>query len=373
MTAFSMPAGELYAAADWAARATPAKSHLPILMGLLLDAGGDHEITLSGFDFERRATVTFPATVTTPGRMLIPGRLLVDVAKVAGKDELRVDDSSGVVVVTAGRARWTLPSLPHAEYPMLPDAGDPVGVVNTGDLRQAIRRVIHAASTDQTLPMLTGIKLEGDATTLTLAATNRYQLAAAVIPWTPTDPAAPFAMLVPADLLNVAARAAGGDTEPMTLTAVGTGLLGLSAGGYLTTGRVLDVEFPKWRQLMPKPAGRHANLATADLLRAIAQATPTATDKTGQLTLTITEDTVSVAVTGDDRSAVVEFSADCEGEPITIAFNSGYLKDALDAVGSERVTAHFGDHNRRPALMVGDDADTYRHLVMPVQLPAAAA
>jgi DNA polymerase-3 subunit beta len=343
-----------------------------MLMGLLIDAGEDHRLTMSGFDYERRATATLEVTVATPGRMLVPARLLVDVAKVAGKNEtLRIDSSAGSVVVTAGRARWTLPLLPHDDYPKLPDQGSEVGVVNTGDLRQAVRRVIRAASTDPTLPMLTGIKLEGNGDTLTLAATNRYQLGAAVIPWTPADPASPFAMLVPAELLNVAARAAGSDGEPMTLTAVG-GLLGFAADGYLTTGRVLDAEFPRWRTLMPVPAGRHVNLDTADLLRAITQASPTSTDKTGQLTLTTSDNTVAVSVAGDDRSAVVEFGADCEGEPIEIAFNSAYLKDALEAAGSERVTAHFGATNRRPVLVVGDDPDTYRHLVMPVSLPGAA-
>jgi len=343
-------------------------------MGLLVNADSDHQLTLSGFDFERRTTATLEVTVTTPGRMLVPARLLVDVAKVAGRLEtLRVDDSKGAVTVTAGRARWTLPLLPHDEYPKLPDRGDEVGVVNTGDLRHAVRRVIRAAGNDPTTPMLTGIKLEGNADTLTLVATNRYQMAAAEIRWTPTDPAEPFSMLVPAELLNVAARAAGSDDDPMTLTAVGKGLLGFSADGYLTTGRVLDVEYPKWRGLMPVPNGRQMKLDAADLLRAIAQASPTSTDKTGQLTLTTSEDgTVSVSVTGDDRSAVVDFGAEVEGEPITIAFNSAYLKDALEAAGSERVTAHFGATNRRPMLVVGDDPDTYRHLVMPVSLPGAA-
>jgi DNA polymerase-3 subunit beta len=122
-----------------------------------------------------------------------------------------------------------------------------------------------------------------------------------------------------------------------------------------------------------KPTGRHISLVTADMLRAITQASTTATDRTDQLTLTVTKDLVQVTVTGDDRSSVIEFPADTEGEDITIAFNSRYLKDALDACASERATIHFGASNTRPALAVGDDPDAYRHLVMPVKLPGAAA
>ncbi|HEY2087664.1 MAG TPA: DNA polymerase III subunit beta [Mycobacterium sp.] len=374
MTAFTVTAGVLHEAAEWAARATPAKSPIPILMGLLIDAA-DGQLVLSGFDLERRATATIDAAVTKPGRMLVPARLLVDVAKVAGKAELRVDDSSGSVTVLADRARWTLPSLQHDEYPKLPDQGDPVGTVNAGDLRMAVRRVIHAASTDPTLPMLTGIRLEGDATELTLAATNRFQMAAAVIPWSPTKPDEPFEMLVPADLLGVATRAAGSDADTLTLTTAGGHLLGLETPGHLTTGRVLDCEFPRWRPLMDRaaPTGRHISLVTADMLRAITQASTTATDRTDQLTLTVTKDLVQVTVTGDDRSSVIEFPADTEGEDIVIAFNSRYLKDALDACASERATIHFGESNTRPALAVGDDPGSYRHLVMPVKLPGAAA
>lgn len=370
---FTIPAGVLHTAAEWAGRATPARSPVPILMGLLLTAS-DEGLTLSGFDLERCATVTVNAVVRQPGRLLVPARLLVDVAKVAGKSDLRVEVSGGgSVTILADGARWSLPSLSIDEYPQLPDLGEPVGEVNAGDLRMAVRRVMAATGRDESLPMLTGIFLEGDGTSLTLTATDRWRMATTIIPWTPTD--GPFKILVPAELLNVATKAPSSDSDTFTLNTAGGHLFGVSSPNHSITGRVLDVEFVQWRRVIDAatPAGRHACLMSADILRAIAQASATATDRTDQLTLTVTKDQIQVAVTGDDRSSVVEFPADTEGDDITIGFNARYLKDALDAVASEKVTIHFGTSNTRPVLAVGDDPKSYRHLVMPVKLPGVAA
>ena len=369
---FTIPASVLHEAAEFASRATPARSPVPMLLGLLLTVS-DEGLTLSGFDLERCATVTVDAVVRKPGRLLVPGRLLTDVAKVAGKADLQVEMSGGgPVTIQAPGARWSLPSLPLDEYPQLPEQGEPVGSVNAGDLRMAVRRIIAAAGRDSTLPMLTGIHLEGNPKSLTLTATDRWRMATTVIPWTPTVDT--FEMLVPAELLNVAVKAPAGDHEELSLTTAGGHMFGVASPTCSITGRILDVEFVQWRRVIDSaaPSGRNTSVVTADMLRAIAQVSTTSTDRTDQLTLDVTESQVQVTVTGDDRSSAVEVAADTEGDDIRIGFNARYLRDALDSVASERVTLHFGASNTRPALAMGDDPDAYRHLVMPVRIPDAA-
>lgn len=373
MTAFTASAGALFGAAEWAARATPAKPVIPVLAGLLIDAADD-TVTMSGFDYDTRATVHTPAIVATPGRLLVSGRLLASVCKVARPgDDLTISNVAGRVEVTSGRARWVLPTMGIEEYPMLPDPGQPVGTVLAGELRTAIRRVIPATSKDEALPALSAVEVTTDADTLTIAATDRFRLAYATISWKPADPAAaPLAMVVPGDLLDVAAKI-GDDTDTVTLTTGEAGnLIGLATTRQITTGRVLDLPFPKWRTLIPAHGDRWARVNVADLQRAMKQASPTI-DANPQFVLAVADTTIVVTTHGDDRSARVEIEAETSGEPITICANAAYLDAALRGVASDTATVYFGPNANRPVLWHGDDPDHYQHLLMPVRLPERSA
>lgn len=376
MTAFTLPACVLHTAADWAARATPTRTPLPVLQGLLIDADANGaeagRVTVSGFNYELRGTITVPAEVTTPGRLLVSGRLLAAVAKAAGRREpFTLEHDGGPVHAHAGRARWTLPALPIADYPTLPEASQILGTVNAAALRRALRRVLPAVGRDKALENIKAVKLEADAHTLTLAGTDRYRLAAATLEWEPTDPQRPLDLLVPTSLADAMARGSGDDSESLTLlSGDGETLFGFSGADSLTLGRVIGLEFPRWRPLLPEPNGRHATISTAELGRAISQVAP-AIEEVAQLTLTTSADTLTVTVAGDERSAEATMPISAAGEPISIVLDAAYLQDALTSVDAEQVTAHFGDTPTRPVLLHGDDPGGYQHLLMPVRVPGS--
>ena len=115
------------------------------------------------------------------------------------------DDPEGISL-TCGSASFTLVTLPLEEYPDLPEFPQTAGTVDGGMLAAAISQVTPAASRDDTLPLLTGVNIEVDGKTMTLAATDRYRLAVRELPWNPARPGRKGEYLVPARTLADAAR-----------------------------------------------------------------------------------------------------------------------------------------------------------------------
>jgi DNA polymerase-3 subunit beta len=371
MTTLTVTGAALHDAAAWASRITPARPTVPVLSGLLLDATGD-DLQISAFDYDTRVSVRVPAVVREPGRLLVSARLLAAIAKtVARQVDVHITDDSGAIALKCGRSDWQLPALPVAEYPNLPQLGDPVGAVNAGRLRHALSRVLPAVAKEGALPALSGVHLEADSEHITLVATDRYRLAAARIPWSPTVDQ-PFSALLPAQLLDLAVRAHAGNSETIGLHHNDSGF-GVSTDTHLVTGRLVDAEYVRWRQVMPAGNPDHrAVVDTAGLAQAMEQAL-VAVQAEPQLLLTFDDGEVEVSAAGDDRSARSATEVDLIGDPITVKVNAGYLRDALNTVGCTTVTLHFGSTPTRPILVTGDDVDDYQHCVVPVRLLANKA
>jgi DNA polymerase-3 subunit beta len=253
---------------------------------------------------------------------------------------------------------------------------------------QAISQVAIAAGRDDTLPMLTGIRVEISGTKVVLAATDRFRLAVRELTWATDSADIEAAVLAPAKTLAEAAKAGtdGGDVH-LSLGAgasVGKdGLLGIRSAGKRNTSRLLDAEFPKFRQLLPAEHTAIATMGVAELTDAIKRVALVA-DRGAQIRMEFSADVVRLAAGADDVGRAEEdLPVEFYGEPLTIAFNPTYLTDGLGSLHSEKVTFGFTTPSR-PAVLrpAGDDdgyADSsgpfpaaqtdYVYLLMPVRLP----
>jgi DNA polymerase-3 subunit beta len=381
-------------AAAWVARSLPARPPVPVLGGVLLEAtssaAGD-QLLVSGFDYETSARVELDATIGDPGRVLVSGRLLADITRALPAKPVDVVVDGARATITCGNSRFSLPTMPVEDYPQLPAMPRAAGTVPGELLALAVQQVAVAAGRDDTLPMLTGIRLEIDGQRLTLAATDRFRLAVRELEWTPDDPALSTAVLIPArTLADVAKTLSGAGPVELALSA-GDGMLGITGAGRRATTRLLDAEFPRFRQLIPTEHTSAAVLDAAALVEAIKRVA-LVTDRVAQVRMEFADDGLRLAAGGDEvGSAEEELPCALEGEPLTIAFNPGYLLDALGALHTPRARLTFTTPNR-PALMrpVPAEADGpteadaaaepdgsgeteptggYLHLLMPVRLP----
>ncbi|CCW10976.1 Beta sliding clamp [Rhodococcus sp. YH1] len=373
----------------WVARSLPSRPPVPVLGGVLLGAD-EQGLTVSGFDYEVSAQVHVSAEVITPGQVLVSGRLLADITRALPNKPVDVVLDGTRVLINCGSAKFSLPTMPVEDYPQLPELPQQTGSLPVEVFAEAISQVAVAAGKDDTLPMLTGIRVEIDGTHMVLAATDRFRLAVRKIEWMPTADTATAAVLVPAKTLSESAKTVGGSSNSPVQLALGAGssvgaegLLGIVADGRRTTTRLLDAEFPKFRQLLPTEHTAMATVDIAPLVDAIKRVALVA-ERGAQVRLEFTEGGLLLSAGGDDAGRAEEsLAAEFQGEPLIIAFNPGYLLDGLGSLHSEKVSFGFTTPSRpavlRPALEEAPEPDAsgtfaapdsdYTYLLMPVRLP----
>lgn len=361
-------------AVAWVARSLPSRPPVPVLGGVLLDASSGETLTVSGFDYEVSAQCGVAATVAAEGRTLVSGRLLADITKALPNKPVEVTVDGARVEITCGSSRFSLPTMPVEDYPQLPDMPQRAGAIPADAFAEAVAQVAIAAGKDDTLPMLTGVRMELEGEQVTLVATDRFRLAMREFTWQPADGFTSASMLVPARTLSEAAKTLGasGGTVELSLGS-GDGLLGLSGTGRRTTSRLLDAEFPKYRQLLPSEQSAGATVEVAALADAVKRVSLVA-ERGTQVRLEFSDGSLRLSAGGDDEgSAEEELPVEFTGTDLTIAFNPGYLLDGLAAARTDRAHLSFTTPSR-PALIKPVDAEGnvqpgYLHLLMPVRLP----
>lgn len=376
-------------AVAWVARNLPSRPTAPVLAGVLI-TGSEDGLTISGFDYEVSAEVQVPAEIASPGSVLVSGRLLSDITKALPGKPVDVSVEGTRVSLTCGSARFSLPTMAVEDYPTLPSLPEETGVLSADLFSEAISQVAVAAGRDDTLPMLTGIRVEISGESVVLAATDRFRLAVRELVWATSSPSLQAAVLVPAKTLSEAAKAGTAGSDVHLALGAGAnvgreGLLGIRSGGKRSTTRLLDAEFPKFRQLLPTEHTAMATMAVAELTEAIKRVALVA-ERGAQIRMEFSDGVLHLSAGADDVGRAEEdLDVDFVGEPLMIAFNPTYLTDGLSSLHSERVTFGFTTPSR-PAVLRPTSSDSavgdlsgegpfpavqtdYVYLLMPVRLP----
>jgi DNA polymerase-3 subunit beta len=368
-------------AVAWAARSLSARPTVPVLAGLLLSVEDD-AISISGFDLEASTEVDVDVTGGESGQALVSGRLLADITKALPPHPVDVAVSGSRLSIACGSARFTLPTMPVEEYPKLPAMPSTAGTVDAGEFATAVAQVAVAAGRDDTLPMLTGVRLEIEGAKLTLAATDRYRLAVRELTWNPQDPSADAAqVLVPARTLADAAKSLA-HSQSLTIAlssgGAGEGIIGFtgttSGRASRTTTRLLDATVPAYRSLLPSEWSSSAEVPVGPLVEAVRRVALVA-DRNAPVRLEFADGAVALSAGGDDEGRAEEqLEVSYEGEAITTAFNPQFLLDGLGSLSAPTARLLFTSSNKPVVLRPAGPQDgaggmDYTYLIMPVRLP----
>ncbi|HCB06019.1 MAG TPA: DNA polymerase III subunit beta [Nocardioides sp.] len=369
-------------AVAWAARSLPVRPSVPVLAGLLIEAS-DEGLVLSTFDYETSARATLQAEVADEGRALVSGRLLADICRSLPAKPVEMVIDGARVSLTCGSARFSLQTMPVEDYPTLPDMPAATGTVPSEAFAHAVAQAVTAAGRDDMLPVLTGVRLEIDGSTISLLATDRFRLSHRELEWDPRTPDDTLAALVPAKVLGDTAKSLTSGSEvtiALATSGAGEGIIGFegaaAGGSRRTTTRLLDGEFPKVRSLFPQEHLTTAKVKKQELVESVRRVSLVAERNTavqlafadGQLTLD--------AGSGDEAQASEAIEAEIDGEPITTGFNPQFLLDGLTAIDEDVVELAF-TQSSKPVVISGsraDDGDTqaddasFRYLLMPRRL-----
>ncbi len=372
-------------AVAWTARALPARPTVPVLAGIRLQAADD--LVLSSFDYDVSAQARVPVTIEEPGSALVSGRLLAEISRSLPAKPVHIAAEAGRAVLTCGSATFTLLTMPEDEYPALPEMPPAAGTVGSDAFATAVAQSATAAGRDDTLPALTGVRIEIDGDTLTMVSTDRYRLAVRELRWTPARPDLTAAVLVPAKALVDTARSLtssaqvsialalpgqdDGSGEAGGLGGSGDGMIGFEGSGRRTTTRLLSGEFPRHQSLLPKTVSAAAELPVSVLAESVRRVALVAERNTPVRLAFSPGQLVLEAGTGDEAQAEEVVGADFTGDDLSIAFNPQYLLDGLSAVDSDTVRLSFTDPGK-PALLTGkpdpDGSQEFRYLLMPIRL-----
>jgi DNA polymerase III subunit beta len=362
-------------AVTWAARALPNRPPVPVLAGLLLEADPHGSLRLSSFDYEVSAKVEVPAEVMDAGTALVSGRLLADISRALPAKPVDVATDGSRVSVTCGSGRFTLLTMPVEEYPTLPAMPEVSGVIAGDVFTEAVNQVTVAASRDETLPILTGVRMEIEGDALTLLATDRYRLALRTLDWRPASSDISRVALVRARTLSEVAKALGaaGDVTIALSTGGPSELIGFEAAGRHTTSLLVDGEYPKVRSLFPETSPTHAVVSTPALIEAVRRVALVA-ERNTPVRFSFAEGTLTLeAGQGDDAQASEALECTLSGEELSIAFNPQFLLDGVGALGHPFARLSF-TQSTKPAVISGqaeaegEDDESYRYLLMPVRM-----
>ena len=365
-------------AVAWAARSLPVRPSTPVLSGLLIEAS-DAGLVLSTFDYETSARATLAAEVSDEGTALVSGRLLADICRSLPAKPVEMVLDGARVSLTCGSARFSLQTMPVEDYPTLPEMPSATGTVKSDLFAHAVAQAVTAAGRDDMLPVLTGVRLEIEGSTISLLATDRFRLSHRELEWDPRMPDVSAAALVPAKVLGDTAKSltAGSEiTIALSSTGVGEGIIGFEgqvAGGVRrTTTRLLDGEFPKVRSLFPSEHLTVARVDKAALIETVKRVALVAERNTA-VQLAFSDGVLTLdAGSGDEAQASESIEAQIDGEELTTGFNPQFLLDGLTVIDEAVVDLAFTQASK-PVVISGTVQDGaaepgFRYLLMPRRL-----
>jgi DNA polymerase III subunit beta len=366
----SVPRDSLSAALQLVGRAVSSRGTLPSLGGILLIAG-DGTVTLRATDMELALSRTLSdANVATEGSVLLPGRLIADVVRSLPPGDVALEARSEQrdVEVAGGAARFHIRTLPAEDFPRLPEFDGEAVKLPAPPLGATIELVARAASRDEVRPILTGVLVQAQENRLTMVATDSYRLS---VKHTELEQAVgqELEANVPARALRELARIIAAEAPEEVEIAMPRNQVVFRAAGVTLSSRLIEGQFPSWRQLIPETFEHEVRLPREEFLEITRRISQLA-QRNAPLRLAFAEGELTVAAeTPDIGDASESMPAPYTGEPLEIAFNPQFLIDGADSVGSEEVALQLSSP-LRPGLLRPVDCDDFSYLVMPIRLNA---
>ena len=349
-------------------RAASTRSAVQALSGVQVAAQGDG-IELRATDMEIGLRVPLDGEVVREGAVVLPARLLVDVVRALPGDEVSLElrPSEQDVEIVAGPATFHIRTLRLEDFPPFPEPEQDGRVqVPGGAFVETVVKVARSASRDETRPVLTGILVSANGDELRMVATDSYRLS---VKETKLEAAleGSFEANVPARALQELTRIVQQADDEALSVAVRTNQVIFEAGGVVLSSRLIDGQFPNYRQLLPDAYEHELQLAGAEITEVVRRISLLA-QKNAPLRLAFTEGELTVSArTPDVGEASESLPVPFQGEPLEIGFNPEFLRDGLEALESADVLLKLISP-LRPGLIQAADGSGFVYLLMPIRL-----
>ena len=353
-----------------ATRVASSRASVQALSGVMISADGEKPMLLAT-DMEVGLCVPLPGDVLSPGSAVLPARLILEVVRSLPGEmvtlELRSQEQD--IELISGSAKFHLRTLRSEDFPTLPspDAATRM-TLPAGAFVDTALQVSRSASRDETRPVLTGVLISAGGQDLTMVATDSYRLS---VKHAALDSAleGTIEANVPARALQELARIAQSMVEPELAVSLGQNQVVFEVGDIVLSSRLIDGQFPNYRQLLPESVEHELRLSSAEIADVVRRISLLA-QKNAPLRLSFSEGELTVsAQTPDVGEASEMLPVAFSGEPFDIGFNPEFLRDGLESVESDELVLKLISP-LRPGLIESPDGGEFVYLIMPIRLNA---
>lgn len=357
-------------------RAVSPRSTLPVL-GNILVATDEGRLRLSATNLEIGITCWIGAKIEEEGSTTIPARTFTDLVSTLTDKQVEMDLTlrTQSMNLRSGASTTDIKCIDSQEFPPMQVAETSDGLlINVANMKEIIRQVVFAASTDDARLVLTGVLMKITENHMTLATADGFRLSVREAELSSPAPT-PVNVIIPGRALSELARIAGDKEETLTMILPpGRGQVIFRMRDVELVSQLIDGAFPEYEQIIPRSHDTRAVLSTSAFLKACKQAEIFAREGSyiarisinpgGELKPGIVEISGQSEETGYSQNVV---DASIEGPPLLIAFNVRFLREVLDVIDTPSVALETST-NTSPGVIrpVGDNQ--FLHVIMPMHL-----
>ena len=347
-----------------ALRGVSSRVTMPILSGLFITAEGGR-ITINSTDLEMSIRTETEAEISESGSTVVSGRLIGDIIKSLPAGMLQIETGEKYLRVKSAAGEYRIREMMPEDFPQIPAwEGSAVLKIPGGEFMMAVNQTAKASSSDEKRPVLTGTLVEKNVadSSLKLVSTDSYRLS-----WKEVEVQGSVSdwedCIIPTKTMNEVARMAGATDADVELKMQDKQVM-FKIGDLVVSSRLIEGQFPNYKQLIPKGEKTDAKIDKEVLIGAVKRALIFGHN----MKVGVYSDHLRVATeTPEVGDSSEEVPAEVTGEEMEIGFNGTYLIDGLTGVTSEKIEIRLDDP-LKPALVRTDGSDKYNYIVMPVRL-----
>jgi DNA polymerase-3 subunit beta len=349
------------------------RNTIPILSNVLIEAAGDGTVRIMATDLDLQVVETMSAvSVEGPGAITVSAHLLFDIArKLPDGSQVSLETSDNRMTVKTGRSRFTLPTLPRDDFPVIVEGDLPTSFeLPAATLAQLIDRTRFAISTEETRYYLNGIFIHVSDEELKAAATDGHRLAR----FTLSKPDGAEGMpdvIIPRKCVAELRKLLEESLDTNVLVDLSASKIRFTLGGengVVLTSKLIDGTFPDYTRVIPTGNDKLLRLDPRSFYEGVDRVATIATEKTRAVKMALEADRVTLSVTSPDNgTAAEELAADYAAQGFEIGFNANYLKDILGQIEGDTVELHLADAGA-PTLIRQNEKSPALYVLMPMRV-----
>lgn len=365
---FSCEKALLTAAVSTTSRAVAAKSSIPAMEGILIEA--DTRLRLTGYNLETGIQATVPAEIKEPGSLVLSARLFGEIIRKMPDDVVVFTAKDYMVNIKCGMSEFNILGTDPEEFPELPSVEQQNAVVlEQSVLRSMISQTLFAVSDNESRPIHTGSLFEVEDGQLTVVSVDGYRLALRREKLENVGKDESFSFVVPGSALSEVERICSGE-GPVTVSQ-GARHIMFQAGQTVLVCRRLEGEFLPYRNAIPRNNKIHVECDAKALLSSIDRVSLIISEKLkSPLRCVFGDGMVSITTKTGIGDAADQCPITGDGQGLEIGFNNKYLMDALKAAPADRLRLEFTSGVAPCVILPAEGEETFVYMVLPVRLKA---